>query len=70
MCVCVCAYVYVCVCVCMCVCVCVWITKAHEILHFNNLTGQLTEIMKPMQDKGKLSTSRLQIRFLNLNPKP
>ena len=54
----------------MCVCVCVWITKAHEILHFNNLTGQLTEIMKPMQDKGKLSTSRLQIRFLNLNPKP
>jgi len=35
--------------------------QAHEILHFSNLTGQLTEIMKPMQDKGKLSTNRLQI---------
>jgi hypothetical protein len=39
----------------------VYVAQAHEILHFNNLTGQLTEIMKPMQDKGKLSTNRLQI---------
>mmetsp|Transcript_23872 Transcript_23872/g.35060 ORF Transcript_23872/g.35060 Transcript_23872/m.35060 type:complete len:438 (+) Transcript_23872:123-1436(+) len=39
----------------------VFVAQAHEILHYNYLTGQLTEILKPMQDKGKLQTGRLQI---------
>lgn len=47
----------------------VWATSAHdvfvaqqnEILHYNCLNGQLTEIIKPVQGKGKLSTGRLQI---------
>ena len=39
----------------------VFVAQAHEVLHFNYHTGQLTEILKPMQEKGKLATGRLQI---------
>ena len=39
----------------------VFVAQAHDILHFNTLSGELSEVMKPMQDKGKLATGRLQI---------